>query len=465
MNSKSNYLTFNFLDENSWLVKNFREEIKDNELNKILNECFGLVENVEIDVLAPGFSGSFVLRIDYVYSNTKLEESSVIKICKIENKTKAKQLQENENNSAKLFSKYKIDTNIFYGAYLNTTVILSNSEAYYCLLFNTAKNKISLINFLYKKVVVDKDISEVEDVINNLFANYNHCDWKIVVKKSKIYRGGSLGTPDYFYSGLSLKSQIQLIRQSIHRIKQNFGKRLKTIGLDDQKLNQIEDFVETHKFNSRLIDGKLEKVPLSIVHGDLNGSNILVNKENGLNAVFIDFAHMNDISNKHTLLDFGRISVEMEKGVIPDYMFFNNKGIDIELWVQKHKSWLTNLSNNKGNEKVISSLNPNGLINRIYFINGLIRYKALERCEKLGIYGEDAIRQFYFVRLHFLFKCLIWEDVNDFKRLFFIKACYDLLEFLSKPNIIKNQGDNYESENKEKGLQENPIKSFGRRKQ
>lgn len=401
---------FRLDDDNDWKNRGLHFIVDDDELKEIIGETLHSdAEDIEVKTMTPGLSGAFVLKVKFQH-----EYQTKFRLLKID---KSISLIENERKASSLLREEDVNTDIFLLAIENGSKIIKDWS---CLLFNFKENSATLREYLIKKFYTDsiENLTMViKNVIDSFYKNFR-CHGRHS-KEINIWRGSNN------YSGLLFFADYRatIIKNILNLY--NFIQETKLKNeLKDEQIIDILNFIESSKYKQSYLDSKSVKSLLSRVHGDFNSGNVLVNTPDGLNPSFIDFSNMPLVPNSNALLDIAKLSVDFEKYIIKDSSLFNNE-IKIRDWAIMHQKCLSNDFRNGGNTE----------LDKLYKLINILFDFSLQIYRDSNLDIEIAKENFFFVRLHYLLRCLSNPYLTIHKKVFALIASIQILEFLHSKTI------------------------------
>ncbi|GJM31028.1 MAG: hypothetical protein DHS20C18_00290 [Saprospiraceae bacterium] len=411
---------FTFEDQFDWNVRSLMNHINEASLCEIIGTVLEeeIYDDYLVDVLTPGFTGAFVLKISCTKNNKT--DFYLLKMSKDDAEI------ERERKNGKLAKLARL------GKLFITAI--NQKEKYYingwsCLLFDF-EDKGTLKAYLQQKI---KDPnSKILPAIQETIKKFDHHFYKVLAVENQKkflsfnlspYKGGSFKpfADRLEYEGLKLKPPTVLqVQRSLYKITERCPKsQLQKYQVDKaiEKLNQYLDFaydLARPPFKSAFTS---ENVLLGFVHGDFHSANALVDKD-GINPVFIDLVSVPEQPIKHAFLDVGKLSTDFEISILPGQLIFNNPKA-VAQWMDYHQKWMQEVPLGKA---------PRAL-QVIYEAQTWIVQFLKEN------YGDQIppqciLRQFHMVRLHYFLKAIGYFYEDREKIFFFIRASSDILEYL-----------------------------------
>jgi hypothetical protein len=415
-----------FSDNSDWRNKALEQIISKQELQTIFEKIFlDGTANFSISVIEPGLSGAFVLKVTQTVP-LHSPDNFLFKFSK-------KPL--NEKESAKKMASLDFPSTVFITAIPRDSY--SPIQNWHVLHYIFVDNSTTLKDYILKEIG-KKTEQELIALFDQIFKNYErHSEatdksekWKINNITSKTWDGSGS------YEGLKMRDPSS-VKKSIYDVFSLFGKEYlnDTIFLDLED-DSIHDKISIaiHRL-FQLLDGngtfgrKDVTIPISHIHGDFNAGNILVNATDGTNPRFIDFSAFPEKPNQHALMDYGKLSVDVERRLVHDQYLFDNS-IKLDDWCTVHKNWL--------NHKDLGT--ENEILKKIYAINSFIRERTLvgwpnpiqnKINEEDGVYKKELENQFQMIRLHYFLRTITHPNFTPQKKLFAIRACLDIMKYLT----------------------------------
>lgn len=415
--------------EYDWRVRSLQLHLDNKTLRNILATAInpGYSKYI-IDVLQPGYSGAYILKIEAIE-----QLRSFFFLLKI-SKNPRDLLKELEFANAHYTS--NLNNQVFITSF--RTKELEKIFDWYCLLFRFEKDKTTAREFLADKVLALESITKY---VQRIFAAFQvfyeetsldpqpHNNF-YYAKHLPPFLGGEFSHPHKDrYHGLSIKiNKITKIFQTINWLNEMVSpNKLKALKIEEN-LIYFKAFLKEMQFNGCIYKShSIEKyeaaivTPLGKVHGDFHTANILVDK-GSQNPSFIDFANVSKTHNQHAFLDWGKFSSDLEISVLPD-QWLNDHPNHLPTWMACHKKW-TNLDT----DDFDTIPKP---LKIIFEASTFIRTELIAQ-HKSNMDTEEIIRQFYMVRLHYFLKALSYKVVCREKLLYCIRASIDILEYLIK---------------------------------
>ncbi len=415
---------YTFDNLNDWRLNGLDYVISRSKIKQILGTCFyGLteVENFLLSIIDPGLSGAFLFKVSYMIGTT--DYNKILKIKKVSDNNS---LFIKEERVRKLINEVLETSKDKFITYIDS--LSSRVDEYDCCVYDYVENSTTLEDYLYKNHTILSDV-KLKKIIDMVFNNY---DYRTSSKKNKwgvrILSDKPWHSVGREYAGLKIEDQYKNeMKGKIIKVLSLFSNEFLLLLFDipdiAEIIKKILHFIDTDKWDYDIIDGNSNAdVPISYVHGDFNAGNILVDRIDGLEPHFIDLSQLDN--NKHALLDFGKLSVEMEKKVLPSFKLLENN-IQLVSWVNAHENWLNGVKSSEADD--IS-------LQKVYFLNTLIREYIKTDTGKFNsqISSKELDRQFQMVRMHYFFRMIAQDHIIPHKRLFGVKAIVDILHYLTK---------------------------------
>lgn len=408
--------------KNNWRTKQLLNTIPEAELKQIIGTSLGEdYKKYSLQVLKPGFSGSFILRITAKKNKTR---HYLLKVSK---------------NKTDIDAESRLAENSDYEMLNRRQFIIANANSkqkihdWHCLKFHFQANKITLQDFLKKNLLQERDFRTVLKKVLDTFQAFDevhqnddgqHTYYNTDVKPIS---GGQfhlefLGALKY--EGLYLKSHhhaaIFLTLKRIEDLLAYYPQKEDFQLLSS--LNEIKDFLEKPESILPLLEAASmgKKTPTKVVHGDFHGGNVMV-KEKGQAPVFIDFANVPEFPTTHAFLDIAKLSSDLDISVMPTAAILFHPDF-LKAWMDYHKAWLHG-------DKVKGVLFPE--IEKIYELNEFLLEQLIE-VHQQEMETTEIIRQFHMIRLHYFLKAIGYNHESEVTILFLIQASLDILDFLKK---------------------------------
>lgn len=410
---------YNLIPSNteSFDEEELKAQIGEELMRKILGTCFSEdCKDFYIELVKGGFSGSILLKV--TYTELGIIKTSILKI------------QKNEDDlvSEYQFGELKVLTELSENFIDPIPNSIKNVEGWLCIKF-PFRDKTETFEKFVKENIDDANILMngmrcVLDGFTDFERKVSRPHWH---NNLRVWSGTKNDSIDYYGLKMNDKQKANIYFEILKKVKTFKNEDQNKIQLDSSDIHALLNFVKQRgdcRYKNKPVDsykGKVfQKVPVAIVHGDFNPRNILISKD--LLPVFIDFANVPSIPNKHAFLDLGKLSSELEIAILE----FGHNDIDlIHNAIVAHKTWM-NIGCNI--EEV------NSKITAIYNINSQIRTALLFKFEKM-MSKEAILHQFYLVRVHYFLKAISYSSHNREKTLFLVKLCTDTLDHvISKCN-------------------------------
>ncbi|MEM9824752.1 MAG: hypothetical protein AAF985_26940, partial [Bacteroidota bacterium] len=399
----------------------------DNVMGRILGGVFGnpAEKDFELSVLAPGFSGAYLILVSY-----KFKEETRTAILKI---AKNKAMLEREirfineyvlgRSEKKMRSDLLVTPQKFKGDFILQIYdwhILQMFASDSMTTFRKVASELGSIKHLAKPLL--KSYRKFQDIlggkprlrrIRNLFEDYFY------EGKETNYRGLYLG-----------RAYQQKINNYIDRyVKISDLKELGTAyHITNEQRNKLKEFVINKEYGSKLI-GKFACAPVATIHGDFHGGNIMAN-EKGKKIQFIDFAHTRGGHRYHAFSDLARLAVDMEMELIPDWLLYFQKKSPLffQIWIDHHRSWIRTPILENG-QLASYEIHGHPALDKCYAFNhSLWTYAvglAKELNPKISQPSHAFSRQFHLVRVYNMFKYIAYPSIPHIKKLYIIRAIID----------------------------------------
>ena len=409
--------------KDDWILRDLFSQLDETTLSEILCHCLGDQLDFVVDMLSPGFSGALVLKITFQENNR--ERHRILKISRDINTIYS---ERNNDRLGGLEDKRILLTAINRKIY--------SIRDWFCLILSYS-NKETLRSILRlqisREVPIEKSIMQAITAFRKAFYEEFSLDDNgteaFFIKKLQPFSGGDfkLFSQELQYEGLKLstKKKIQIV-QIFH--KQRIIHRSKKDKLPElfDSMEKIEVFLDKghergffYNFEEKDLDHAC--TPVGYVHGDFHTANIL-SDEAGESLNFIDFAHVPYDPTRHAFQDLGKLSTDLEISIMPDGEFLYDIDRLLE-WRKYHQIWMDPHAPLPDTDWLA--------LRAIYETNEAIQAFIVEQFsgpDKLA--KQEAIRQFYMVRLHYLLKAIAYDYEEREKILFFIMASADIISYL-----------------------------------
>jgi len=411
-------MKFQFTKQNDWRIQQLKNRnLTTDVLEKILDEVTVIqtAKNIKIQILIPGLSGFHVLLVSYSIG-TK-EYNFVLKIGLFKDEKEAKnEIKKQEEANACLMN---FDNKIFINCgFKNHIHIGKNHWIFFGFVF--VKGKDTFKDFFSSYILKpDFNIDSAKNIIENVFNEYETGKWSRKIIETYIWSSGKHSS----YKPIEQKEYYSSYLENIHNVLSRRPDLAKGLEISNVNIKNLCNFLENNIYRTMRIDTNLEKIPVGYVHGDLNSGNILLNKNDGNESVFIDFIQMPENDKRHILYDIGKLSVDFERFILPSKLF-DDKLIDkMRLWVDIHNDWIRKIDLKKYEKQ-------NYIFYRLYEQQSVIRNCSNKIINNKFDNIVNSDRHFLIIRLHFILRIINHHYLEDYRKLFAIKAAIDLLDLL-----------------------------------
>lgn len=262
-------------DERSALqIKEIENTIFIHLIDELFGEQTSRSGHVTISYLRPGFSGSYLFRID-VYKREKKKSY----LMKINNDEKIKMEFDNYKKVHKILSPEN---------YPAPTEDYVNYGKWGAFGIDIQQGMITLSDYLCVK-----ELEEDHIVITNL--------GKVL---SQLYRDGNRKPTRLWKEYYQFSSKIHLQLLAFFEDKKTLLQEF----IEKEKIEELEKFVSTKGEDLRLIYEKIYSICVGNIHGDLNARNVLVHPESK-QIVLIDYANMDEMG--HLTRDIAKLEADL----------------------------------------------------------------------------------------------------------------------------------------------------------